>query len=505
MVKKMRIWLTFKTLLILLLLSVFVFAQDRGIEQEFNRLRNAIEQTAGIIRLLPDVSDHNFKATLEQRMQAVQQKYEEAVQFAQNHQFVKARMAIKQTFGLLEQIEAFIQRHPVLKIKYQEELDRKIQLAEELLQGSRTPERLIRLLNLARFYRQKAFAMFRDGRTVAAMEYYRLAMHLAEEIISILKTDKSHRDNDYWQRVYIDTEILLERAKTLMENNDKNPQMRNMLRKADAELEDVRRLYERKNDVAAQQRLVTINRALYRILDLLEKAPQDETERLKLDIQSLQFSLQNVESELSKRSAPAAHRIYKRANNLADKAESLLDRGRVRLARRNLFFANQLVVQLYRRLENSGSNQPQQIQNQINRTRESLRDLQNQQAEWDTKNQFLQIIENNLKQAENAYRNNDYARATLYLKMTNRLILQFNHFQLKQSISDVNREMIRQDLQRLSTLLDRFAEKESSDSLFKIRYQNTQMLYEMAQKAFDENDLYKCRELTNLATKIITQ
>ena len=144
MVKKMRIRLIFKSLLILLLLSISVFAQNREIEQEFNRLRNAIEQTSGIIRLLPDVTDQNFKATLEQKMRAVQQKYEEAVQFAQNHQFVKARMAIKQTFGLLEQVEVFIQRHPVLKIKYQEELDRKIQLAEELLQGSRSPERLNR-------------------------------------------------------------------------------------------------------------------------------------------------------------------------------------------------------------------------------------------------------------------------------------------------------------------------------------------------------------------------
>ena len=347
--------------------------------------------------------------------------------------------------------------------------------------------------------------MFRDGRTVAAMEYYRLAIHLADEIISILKTDIAHRDTDYWQRVYIDTEILLERAKTLMEGNNKNPQFRSMIRKADVELEDVRRLYERKNYVAAQQRLVTINRALYRVLDVLEKVPHDETEKLKLDIQSLQFSLQNIENELSKTNFPAAKRIYQRANNLAEKAENLLSLGRIRLARRNLFFANQLVLQLYRRLENSGSNQPEQIQAQINRTRESLHDLQNQQAAWDRNKQFLQMIENNFKQAENAYDKKDYSISTLYLKMTNRLILQFNHFQLKQSVGNVNREMIQQDLQRLATMLDRLEEKETSDSLFKIRYQNAQMLYEMAQKAFGENDLYKCRELTNLATKIVTQ
>lgn len=495
----------FPTLILLICLSLGpAFGQNSDLQQELNKLQTAVERTVGMLHLLPDITDQNFKMTIEAKIKTLRDKLEEARHFAQNHQAVRARMAIRQAYSILSQIEVFIQQHPVLKIKYQEQLDRRIQRAEEVLENHRSREGL-NLLNRAKFYRQKAFSLFREGRTFAAMEYYRLAMHFADEVLKLTDLQKSPTDEDHWRRLYLDTELLLERARTLVAQRDQSRQIHSLLTKAEIEMQEVRRLYERKNYTAAQQRLLTINRAVYRILDLAEDTPRDEIEKLRLDLQSLRLSLVNIDAELSRADLPAGKRLYHRAEMLANEVERLMHQGKIRLAQRNLFFANQILARLYRLLDSSTTDQPQQLEFQLARTEQNIAGLRSQRAEWDPDQKFVQMIESNFGKARSAFQGGDYPTAAVYLRLTNQLILQFNRMQLRDATSAVEKGIVQQELQRLADMLNRFEEGGNLDLEASVHYQNAKYLYQLAEKAFDENNWMISRELTQLAINLLTQ
>jgi hypothetical protein len=505
---KRGVWIIKIFLVMLVCWTQTIAAQQATLNPQLINLKSAIDRTAAIVRLLPEFPDNEVKTEIEANLQKARLKYREAEEFARNGQNQRAKLAIQQAYKLLQQIEFLIKQHPIFKIKFQELLERKIQQAEEAVRLTQNEEALY-MLNRARFFRRQAYSFFRQGRTYQAIEYYRLAVHFANQTLKIIgrreRLDGTIPEENDWQNLYLDTQMLLERARNLLKSSEENGQFRNMLQKAETEIQDVVRLYERKEYDAAKRKLLAINRALYRIIDVVEKIPHQEDGRLRMDLESLQFSLQSIQEKMSPGESPALRKLYQRSENLAFQIQQHIEQNQPLLARRKMFFANQLVLRMYRMVENQPENQPQEIENRIKMTRREAGDLKQQHTEWAGAASFLGLIDENIARAEEAYTRKKYLAASYYLTITNRLILKYNRLQLNQSRGSLQGNIVQRDLQRLSELLQRVKTGEEQDVETEIRHRNASELHRMANQAFENNELYLCQELTTMAINLITR
>lgn len=482
--------------------------QPQNLNSQLANLKSALDRTAVIVRVLPDFPNNDVKTIIETKLREAQQKYQEAVEFAGNGQTQKAQLRIKQAYLLLKEIELLIKQHPIFKIKFQEQLDRRIQQAEEAIQLTQNEEALY-MLERAKFFRRQAYSLFRQGRIYQAVEYYRLALHFTNQTLRILGIDggfdRTIPNEDSWRNYYLDTQMLLERARNVLENSSENSQFRNMLEKAETEMQDAVRSYEKKEYDTAKRKLLAVNRALYRIIDVGENIPQQEDGRLRMDLESLQFSLQSIKDKMSDDESPALKKLYERSENLAFQIQQHIDQNQPVLARRKMFFANQLVLKMYQMAEKQPDDQPQEIENRIIMTQRDVDELKQQETNSANSGAMLRLIEENLRSAEIAFDRKEYLTASQYLTITNRLILKYNRLQLQQSQEEIQAETVRRELQRLSDLLERLKTSDEKTTESTIRYRNAEELYNMASQAFERNELYLCQELTTMAINLLTK
>ncbi|RMI15157.1 MAG: hypothetical protein D6681_04490, partial [Calditrichaeota bacterium] len=497
-------------LLFACLLPTLLAAQEHDrsrVEQELRHIKSLLDRTTALVNLLPDFANPEILIQIRQKLNEARHKFDQAVQLAREGHYntPQFKVLIGQITGLLRQIEVLVQKHPVFRFKFQELLDRKIQRAEEAFRnaGGHNREALF-LLNRARFYRLRAFGLFREGRTYAAIEYYRLAIHFADQVIHLLHPTDGDRDIRRWEEAYTDTRLLLERARALVEEHPRDAQLRNLLQRAESELREVERLVEQGSLSAARQKLTLVQRALYRLIDLTERLPEREIDRLRADLESLQFSLQTVEEKLTSAGSPAAKKLYRRAADLVRVIEGHIQRGQIRPARRKMFYANQLILKLYRLIEGEEASRPEILKRQLETAREDLEGLKRRPADWEGAQRFLEMIESNLDKAGEAINRQEWLQAAAHLRLANRLMVRYHRWLLKTELRTFSREQIATELQRLSQLLERLAEGPQADAEFRLRYQNATRLYELAQEAYQAGELEICRELTRLAIKLIT-
>lgn len=490
---------------ILLLLLIFMaglftnnFAQHRGsLEQELNRLKITINRTEAFINFLPD---NDLKKTLLINLQKANEEYGKAVEFANSDRPVLARQHIKLAYQYLKEIESLVKNHPVFKIKFRERLDLKIQQAEEIVQASQKPDAM-HMLNRAKFFRQKAYMSFRGDQSYNALEYYRLAVFFAEKAIQI--ADARTDDIQDWRGLLSETEMLLERARQLADNTS-NPQLQNMIEKSNREMQEIRTLYSDNQTNTAKRKLQILHRSLYRIIDIAEDIPLQDNDRLSVDIQTLKYTIQELENDLQEINSPAAKQLYRRASNLVRTIEANQRERNLLLARQRVLAANRLILQIYRVIENGSIDSPNELQHQIERTRQNLEELQSTDNSVSVAAELLNLIKTNLNNAEKANSRGNRLQASFHLKMANRLILKFNRLRLLQSTTEMAKTSVESDLQRLEGLLNRIDSSKHADEDFSIRYENARKLYELAGRAFSENDFRLCHELTQMGIILIT-
>lgn len=189
------------------------WGQNRNLNQNLITLKAIIERTYSMIQLLPQFPNNDVISEIQTKLQNARTAYEQAADFVRKRQNQNAVMAIAQAYGFLKQVEALMNQHPVFRIKYQEILDQQLQRAEELVNGQQDEEALY-MLNRAKFFRRRAYDLFRQGKTYAAIEYYRLAIYFADQVPRVLGRRGGSSDREDWQKYYLDTEMLLERARS---------------------------------------------------------------------------------------------------------------------------------------------------------------------------------------------------------------------------------------------------------------------------------------------------
>lgn len=480
------------------------WGQNRNLNQNLITLKAIIERTYSMIQLLPQFPNNDVISEIQTKLQNARTAYEQAADFVRKRQNQNAVMAIAQAYGFLKQVEALMNQHPVFRIKYQEILDQQLQRAEELVNGQQDEEALY-MLNRAKFFRRRAYDLFRQGKTYAAIEYYRLAIYFADQVPRVLGRRGGSSDREDWQKYYLDTEMLLERARSLAAGAGEQHQLSNMLNQAERGMNDVQRLYEEKNYTAARQKLQTIHRALFRIIDLAEKIPQNESERLQMDLESVQFSWQSVNEKAGPHPSNAFRAISGRLENLLQRTQLLISQNRLELARRNIFFANQMVLRLYRLAENQDDSTPEALRDQLARAEQNFRELTAQHEKSAARESFSKLIAANLRQAEERLGQQQYLEASYHLKIANQLMLRFNRLQSQVSQLELKQMLVRQDMERLTNLLERLKAGAEAEPEYQIRYQNAQELYRQAEQAFNSGDLYTASSLCSMGIALLTQ
>ncbi|MCB0296308.1 MAG: hypothetical protein KDH84_21820, partial [Calditrichaeota bacterium] len=89
--------------------------------------------------------------------------------------------------------------------------------------------------------------------------------------------------------------------------------------------------------------------------------------------------------------------------------------------------------------------------------------------------------------------------------IANQLMLRFNRLQSQTSQLELKQRLVRQDMERLSNLLERLKESGEAEPEYQIRYQNAQELYHQAEQAFQSGDLYTASALCNMGIALLTQ
>ena len=472
---------------------------DRMIEQQLHRLRVTIDRTAAFVNLLPE---SDLKQKMLFYLQNANEEYGKAVEFANNDRSGLAKIHIIAAYQYLKMIESMIKDHPVLKVRFRERLDSKIQEAEEIVHSNQNPDAL-QMLNRAKFFRQRAYLAFRGDQSYNALEYYRLATFFAEKAVQIATVGSDQSVN--WRNLFSETEMLLERAIQLTENSQ-NEQLRNMVEKSNQEIQGIRRSYaDNRNDKTVDHKLVALYRSLYRIIDLAENVPQREDERLRLDFETLQFTVQSLQSDIRDLNSAVVDRLYIRVSNLVNTIDRQIENGNPALARQKILTANRLVLNIYRLVSNQSANSSDELELQIDRAKQNYDELQNSNSEVPFSPELLGVIKTDLDRAEDANGKGNDLAALFFLKMANRLILKFNGMRLVESFDELETKSVESDLQRLERLINRIDLTENADKDFAIRYENSKELYRIARKAFLENNLRVCRELTTMGINLITQ
>ena len=495
-----------KLLAIILVMGVFtsLFAQNHRFQRDVERLQSGIERIESLINTLPGIRNTDYGPQIIALLNTAKQKIEQAKQLHQQNKPAQARMALQEAWAIVRQIQMQIKQIPVLKFKFQEQLDQKINEIEGLL-NSHPNDEAFYYLNRAKFYRQQAYRLFSQDELFEAMEYYRLSLHFAEQALKVFnRSDKGSVSFERIQQQYLDTELLLNRLQTKFGDSGADDQRFQILKNMEKELESAKRLISQREFAAAQQHLLGINRVLYRLLESVEKLPTTDDGQLTMELQTIRLTIAQLEQSVSQNENPAAVKLLDRTKELVNRSEILIRQKKITQARRNLLFANQILAKVYRMLDRSERSQPALLDDQFARTRQQIEASKAEPAENEATRPLLDLIENNFQKAQSSYAEGDLQQAAAYLSLTNQFLLQLQKLKLIQTRETLNRELVKGELLRFEQLLSKLNAETDQNTAYQIRYENAQKIYNLAKNLYENDRLRESRELIRMGINIIT-
>ncbi len=488
-------------LYILPLLLVFIFslqaqtpAQIQKLERDINRLHEKVIQAKRFSTLFSDPK-------MTQMVHKAEQEYFLARDAFQQKKYFQARNHVKMGFTILARLYRIVRNNPFFKNKFKEKLDRKIQEAERVV-ASQPSTDAQELLNRARYFRQQAVQFAERNQPELAMKNYFLAIFFADNAIRTV-TGGLPRQVANLDRYFENTNAMLMHARDLVQNSS-HRQARQLLDQAETEYRKAYQLYDNNHPRQAFVRLQIVNRLIYRILDLLEKTPASQKERLQDDIRLLEENLVSLKSSVEQANLSDAQRLYQRIAFLIAQAREKYNSGNYAAARQRLNLARRLFLQLHRRLNRTGLNPEAEVRNQLQTAQTMYAALEQNSQEDPLYSRLLSILQENLHKAQSAYAEKDFRTAIQHLKIFNRLAIKMNRFVSYRKKETQGQKRAQQVLDRLKELLQQNVSWKN-DEILKIRYQNAESLYQLALQARAKGNDLLCGQLSQTAIAILTK
>lgn len=468
--------------------------QVQKLERDLNRLHEKVIQAKRFSSLFSDPK-------IMQMVQAAEREYQQARQAFLQKKYYRAHNHVKLGFTILGRLYRLIRNNPFFRNKFKEQLDRKIQEAEQVV-ARQTNSEAQELLNRARYFRQRAFQAAQANQPDLAMKNYFLAIFFADNAIRTA-TGIYPQQNKNLDRYFENTNAMLMHARDLVSRSSQS-QAHTLLDKAEREYRKAYRLYDDNRPRQAFVQLQIVNRLIYRILDLLEKTPESQRERLAEDIRLLESNLVSLDSRVKGVNSPDVQRLYQRITFLLTEARDKYQAGNYPAARQRLGIARRLFLQLHRRLNRNNLTPEEEIRNQLHTAQTMYTALAQNQADVPFYSQLLNLLQNNLKKAQEAFDRKEYQKALSYLRIFNHLAIKLEQYRGGLDTEQKNKEKAAQILARLKDLLNQNSSWQDDD-LLKIRYQNASNLYQLASQACSEGQYRLCWQLSRTAIAILTK
>ncbi|UCF64207.1 MAG: hypothetical protein JSW33_16870 [bacterium] len=488
-----------KILFISLLMSTISLSQTQPrveeIERQLNRLESKIREARRFGELFHDQELRNIIQNASQEHGLAQSAF-----ISQN--YIVAVSHIKLGYFYLSQFYLRLKNNDRFRQRFKEQLDLKIQEAEQKIFQSPNSE-AAKLLNRAKYYRERAFQTFRNDQPEAMFRNYFVAIFFAESALRISSGQEIRYASEF-NRYLEDSKELYNQVEE-MAGNEADETIRKILRNARRELLNVQQLYDQNLYRQAFQKLQIVNRFLYRALDLLESTPSSLSERLDLDLQLLEDRITDLRPEIELSTDEQVHKIFERTLFLTSKARNKYNSNDPVGARQSISLANRLVFQIHRRLNNTGQSLHNQLQDQLETAEMMLQSLKLEKVEHPTYERLLELQESNYLNAKEQTQQGNQKLAFQYLQIFNRLAVKTNQLRSEYSVEDNQQVQIENNLQRLENMLENAPEKTRQDIQLQANYYNAKKLYEIAREACKSGYFEMCNQLSRMAINLLTQ
>lgn len=469
--------------------------QNNEIDHQLNRLLTKIEEARHLVSLFSD-------PTLMEILQQAETQCKLARQAYQNRQNLIAWSHIKLGYSLLAQLYLKLKSNAYFRIKFRELLDQKIQEAEQIVSRSNNSEAL-KLLNRARYFRQRSIQLFQADRPEAMLKSYLIAIFFTNNAIRIA-SGRDLRQVKNLHRHFENTEALLIQIEDISDSEN-NRMANNLINKSREELQNAQRLYEQNQNREAFQKLQMVNRFLYRALDMLDKNPSAMSDRIFQQLQTLEGKISELRSDVQENKREEIKRIFERLAFLTTTARQKYQSNDYAGARQNILLANRLLYQLDRQLQRRTQPVENQIKNQLQTAELMLQSLRENQIDNNIYRKLLNILEQQYQTANQAYQMGNINKAFQHLKFFNSLALKLDQMKNNQisQVEEISR--IEEALNRLRLMLENIPANRESDDVLKMKYDYAKNLYDIAEEARNQKKYAFCGQIIRLATNLITQ
>jgi len=474
-------------LIILLSISLnFLFAQDNDadrVRRSILALERKIEQVAML------AERYNNQEAL-RIVGVARQELQEAVSFLQEKRYILARTKYLSADKKADLAARLLLFKPTANLKT--ELERLIHQAESVSHKVDTSE-LRYFLNKARAFHRDALSAFAQSRYLKGHEYLKIAIYFAEKTISLAKSNQDGNNRlQKFEEQKNNIQILLNQA---ARSHDENPVLTELYQSAQNYLKKALTAYNNGNYERAYSQLQIAERLIYRIIDLSDNKKNTDEDRLKDDYLSLGRYLNSVRNELE--GADQQSKLLDRAENIYALAGRNLSSGQYEKTATNLKLSQRMAMRAFKKLSSDSRPDSENLQNRINEIQHLLQ-LQDERISESSNNSLKSLYDQAvklLKQAEEAFANQQYAQTSYLLNLTLRILNRNEKLFREQTKKNISLQDLRQDLVRIEQIFSRLKENTSLKNKVKIRLNYLAELLVKARSDFEKNNLIVTREI----------
>jgi len=328
------------TLLILLVVVSVSFAQPfRDARQALARLDKRLKFAQDLLQTFPD----NRARDLLKR--AIQER-DRAAAAISARRYREAQRCVIRANKFLDAALKIILAGPLNRQK--ERLDALIRQAENVVAGSGN-RRAEELLRKAKHNRLLAIKNFQEKRFDKAMEFYRIAIFLAERSIELVE-GRSRTIEEQYAKEEERFKELLERARTLVQEAGTRESQR-LIHQAMEQAQRSRQAALRGDLRLALEFYYRATRLLIRAIDLAEGRPVGARRTVEEEMEHLRDLTLSVRDRIESGENPRAKLLLGKAMTLERKARSAFDKGRYREALQQTRIAKDLIRQAVKLME----------------------------------------------------------------------------------------------------------------------------------------------------------
>ncbi len=469
--------------------------QIKDLERELYRLQRKIQEARNLVNLFNTIE-------LRQIFQQAEIQFKLAREAYQSRQYIKSSTYIKLSYFYLTQLYQKLKNNKYIRVRFREVLDQKIQEAEQIVSQSQNPE-AAKLLNRARYFRQRSFQLFQSDRPEAMLKNYFIAIFFAESAIRIA-SGQDLIDIKNLERHFENSRTLLNQVEQIAHAN-RNNTANDLINRSQRELQSAQRHYDQKQNREAYQKIQIVNRLLYRALDLLEDNSSTMNQRLETELHLLEGRINELQSLSQKSNAEEMRRIYERIIFLITSARQKYQNQDYPGTRQRILLANRLIYQIEQRIKNLSPTTQEQIGNQLQTAEIMLQSLDENQSNDPIYLRLLGLLKNNYQKATQEYERGNHIKSLYYLKFFNGLALKLDQMKSSEKIKNDRIETVEEGLRRLKTMIDNPPDSIKEDTLLSIKYDHATRLYEIARDACEQQNYAACRQISRLATNLLTQ